>query len=312
MMQTSLTIFKNLYDNKTDKRMDFSSFDELEKLLYRLSEVELASKKDAQLISPAVFKPGTTRANKNVTEWAGWAAIDVDDHEFKGNLKDELLLRYGNYRFVCYSTASSRTDFPKFRIVFPLDDVVETERIKHFWYSLNQELGNIGDAQTKDLSRMYFIPGKYSSAHNFIFSSMGAPVSPHEIMAKHPFVEKTGNSFLDKLPPEMQKQILEHRKAKMVNTDIKWSSYKDCPFFPKKLAGEYQALTGTGWYHKMYQIMVSMASKALFRKYPITSNEIATLCKEFDREHGNWYENRPMEREAENALEYAYRNTIND
>lgn len=58
--------------------------------------------------------------------------------------------------------------------------------------------------------------------------------------------------------------------------------------------------------------MVSMASKALFRKYPITSNEIATLCKEFDREHGNWYENRPMEREAENALEYAYRNTIND
>ena len=46
-MKTSLTIFKNLFAIKTDQRMDFDSFDELEKLLYKLSDQPLASKKDA-------------------------------------------------------------------------------------------------------------------------------------------------------------------------------------------------------------------------------------------------------------------------
>ena len=311
----SLTIFKNLYDNKTNKRMDFESWNEFERLLYKLSEVEFASKKDAYLISPAVFLPDTTRANKNVTEWAGWAAVDVDDYQLyndNGDVENELFSRFGRFHYVCYSTASSTSQHPKFRLVFPLTESVEADRIKHFWYALNTELGSIGDRQTKDLSRMYFIPGNYSGAFNFIFSNAGSYISPDELMAKHPYVEKTGNSFMDKLPPAMQQQILQYRKDQMTNTDVHWTSYHDCPFFPKKLAAEYRSLSGSGWYHKMYQIMVATASQALKRKYPITSQQIAILAKELDTDTGNWYENRPMEREAENALEYAYRNVEHD
>jgi hypothetical protein len=58
----------------------------------------------------------------------------------------------------------------------------------------------------------------------------------------------------------------------------------------------------------MYQIMVALASNALKNKYPITAQEIAQLCRELDMETGNWYENRPLEIEADRALEYAYRN----
>ena len=54
--------------------------------------------------------------------------------------------------------------------------------------------------------------------------------------------------------------------------------------------------------------MVAVASKALQNKYPITSQEIAELCRELDNETGNWYQNRPLEVEADRALEYAYRN----
>ena len=43
--------------------MDFSSFDELEKLLYELSKQPKKGKVDAELVSPAVYKPDTTRAN---------------------------------------------------------------------------------------------------------------------------------------------------------------------------------------------------------------------------------------------------------
>ena len=81
--------------------MDFENWQQFSELLHDLSKQPLKGKKDAQLISPAVYVPDTTRANKNVDNWAGWAAIDVDDHAFKGNLENELNERFGNYTYVC-------------------------------------------------------------------------------------------------------------------------------------------------------------------------------------------------------------------
>jgi len=94
----------------------------------------------------------------------------------------------------------------------------------------------------------------------------------------------------------------------MGESNIVWSDYRDCPFFPKRLAIEYQTISSTGWYHKMYQIMVATAGNAIKRGYPITAKEIAVLCRQFDKDTGNWYENRPLDIEADRAVEYAYRN----
>jgi len=122
--------------------------------------------------------------------------------------------------------------------------------------------------------------------------------------------EKTNlNNFFDRLPDELQRQILEHRKSKLENTNINWTSYRDCPFFPRKLEAEYRAISNTGWYHKMYQIMVAIAGNAIKKQYPITAQEISKLCRELDMETGNWYENRPLDKEADRALEYVYRNS---
>lgn len=185
------TVFKSLFDNKTHRRGEMQSFDAFEEMLYDLSTKPLGSKKDAQLISPAVYKPDTTRANVNVTEWVGWCAVDVDEFEFDGDLENELRNRFGHYRYVCYSTGSSSETFPKFRIVFPLRENVPAEKIKHFWFALQSELGELGDKQTKDLSRMYYIPGQYNGAFNFIFSNRNAsPIDPSELMVKWPFLHK--------------------------------------------------------------------------------------------------------------------------
>lgn len=302
------TVFKNLFDNKTHTRIKMS-FDAFEKMLYDLSDKPLDGKKDAQLISPAVYQPDTTRKNDTVVEWAGWCCVDVDDYEFEGDLQDVLVQRFGHYRFVCYSTASSTEASPKFRIVFPLTESVEQSRIKQFWWALNTELGDIGDKQTKDLSRMYYIPAKYNGAFNFIFShSDGSAIDANELIFKHPMPQKQNlNSFFDRLPDEMQKQILEYRKAKL-DQDYNWTSYQDCPFWPKQLAAEYQTISKTGWYHKMYQIMVAIAGNATKNKYAITAAEISQLCRQFDTDTGKWYENRPMDKEADRALEYVYKN----
>ena len=307
-MKTSLTIFKNLFAIKTDQRMDFDSFDELEKLLYKLSDQPLASKKDAVLISPATYKPDTTRKNDNVVEWSGWCAVDVDDYEPEGELKDDLIRRFSTWRFTCYSTASSTRSNPKFRLVFPLARTVEMERIRDFWYALQTELGDLGDRQTKDLSRIYYIPGNYADAYNFIFSNGGVSIDPDELIFKHPMPKKANlNNFFDRLPDEMQKQIIEYRKNKL-DANYEWTSYRDCPFFPKKLEMEYRAISNTGWYHKMYQIMVAIAGNAIKNKYPITVSEISKMCRELDGDTGNWYKNRPLDKEADRALEYVYKN----
>ena len=308
-MEISTTVFKSIYDNKTHRRINFPTFSDFEKFLYSLSKEQKKGKQDAQLISPATYKADTTRANKNVLDWGGWCAIDVDDHEFKGDLKDELLNHYGKYRFVCYSTASSKPDLPKFRMVFPTRKRVGGDNIKHFWFALNTEFNSIGDKQTKDLSRMYYIPGTYAGAFNFIFSNDGDYIDPDDLMNKHAYAEKkSSNSFLDRLPEELQKQIIEYKKTQLDNTTVHWTGYRDCPFFPRQLENEYKLISSTGWYHKMYQIMVALAGNAIKKEYPITADEIAVLCREFDADTGNWYANRPMQTEADRALEYVYKN----
>ena len=292
--------------------MDFESFDSLEKFLYKLSNRKLESKKDAELISPATYLPGTTRANKNVVNWGSWCAVDVDDYEFEGDIKDVLSNQYGHWRYICYSTASSSSVVPKFRLVFPIAQEVESDRIKHFWFALQCELNSIGDKQTKDLSRMYFVPADYAGANNFIFSNRsGGSINADELMAKWPYNEKQNSKdFLDRLPEAWKEQILEYRKNRLDNTDYVWSSYRDCPFWPKSLAAEYINISSTGWYRQMYRIMIAIAGKAVERGYPITASQIVDLCRQFDLETGNWYENRPMEVEANNALEYAYKNGV--
>ena len=314
-----LTVFKSprwweeqqrfVYDNKTHRRMDFGTWEQFTDFLRKLSERPLNGKQDAELISPAVFKPDSTRKNDNVLAWAGWAAVDVDDITIDGNLNEYLINRFGDYDFICYSTASSTSDQPKFRLVFRLSGQVEQSRIKHFWYALNSELEDIGDAQTKDLARMYYIPANYADANNFFFVNHGNPVDIDYLLARWPYDDKRdAKSFIDRLPPAFREQVMQYRKDSLTNTDYHWTGYRDCPFWPKSLATQYMTINQSGWYRQMYRIMIAVAGKAVEKGYPITSNQIVDLCREFDIDTGNWYENRPMDVEANNALEYAYKN----
>ena len=304
----SLTVFKSIYDNKTNNRLNFKDFDKFETALYKLAEKPLAGKSDAVLMSPATYLPDTTRANRNVVNWQGWCAIDVDDHSFTEDLENELAAILRPFYYICYSTASSTKSIPKFRLVFPIEREINVTEIKSFWYAINTRLGELGDPQTKDLSRMYYVPADYAGAYNFIFTHVGDYLNPDELMKEFPMQEKQGGSFMDRLPEEMQKAVIAHRKDAMDNYEIQWTGYIDCPFFPRKLANEYKTISNTGWYHKMYQIMVATASNAVKKKYPITASEVATLCRQLDDESGSWYSNRPLEKEADRAIEYVYRN----
>lgn len=313
-MACSLTLFKNLFDTQTTKRMDFSSFDKFESLLYKLSRIERKGKRDAPLISPATYTLDSTRKNVNVIEWAGWAALDIDSHDFKGNLQDELFSHYGNWRYVCYSTASSTRAQPKFRLVFELKGSVEATKVRQFWYALNTELDAVGDRQCKDLSRMYYIPATYAGANNFIFSNAaGNPIDPDALILKYPSAAPVeGRTFMDRLPPELQSQVVKYRSEAMERkSNLQWQSYRDCPFVNKGLIREYSQIAyidGSGRYAMIYKIMSSIAVNAVKQEYPITSYEIAELIRELDRETSNKYQTRNLNMEADRAIEFAYKN----
>lgn len=302
--------------------MSFEGWPELSDLLYKLAKRPIFKPKGddigwdkeqkcwsiptgaAELISPAVYRKGTTRANSNVLRWDGWACIDVDDYE--GSF-EEIIRSFGDYHYVCYSTGSSTKDKPKFRLVFPLTCAVKAEKIPHFWHALNAEFLGVADAQTKDLARMFYVPGKYPDAFNFIFTNEGPVADPYELMKKHPFHERTRGNFLDRLPPEIRDKVIRQRKSQLTR-DVTWTSYRDCPFVKQSLVAEYKAITGTGWYYTMYRIMVSIAATAIHRGFDISAEDVADLCKEIDAETGGWYRKRNMRSEAERAITWVYGN----
>jgi hypothetical protein len=303
----SLTLFKNIYDNDTSKRMDFDTWERLEKLLFTLStqEGQKGGSNSSPLISPAMYRSASTRANDNVLGWGSWCCVDID--EYDGTI-DDVLEHLKPYYYICYSTASSKEYHPKFRVVFPLTGVVGSDKIKAFWHAINALVLDVVDAQTKDLSRMYYVPAKYPDAYNFIFKNEGKHINPFDLMAKYPYVEATRKkNFLQTLPDAIQREVISYRRNQMENM-VTWTGYKDCSFFPKKLAQEYSGMAhidGSGRYQKMYQIMVAIAGNASEAGYPITAEEIVDLCREFDIANTNLYEKRPMLKEAQNALEYA-------
>lgn len=316
----SLTVFKSIFDNDTSTRVDFETFEKLEKSLYYLSTLPgykakkgERTNKASPLISPAVYKPGTTRANDNVIEWAGWAAVDVDNFQSNGDLRDDLHSRFGSWHYICYSTASSTAALPKFRLVFPLRRNVKASEIKHFWYAINTELGSMADLQTKDLSRMYYVPAQYPGAFNFIFTNVGDHVDVDALLNKHPFkAPSSSSSFIDRLPPELQREVVLHRQKKLQESkrDVHWSSYTDCPFVNQSLIREYKNIArvdGSGRYAMIYKIMTSIACNAVKKQYPITEYEIVDLIRQLDRDSSNRYARRPLNVEASRAIEFAYK-----
>lgn len=307
----SLTLFRNIYDNKTHRKMDFNYLETFEKLLYDLSKQPGYKPKKGEykdgsaLITPASFEKDTTRANKNVIKWNSWAALDVD--EYDGTFEETIEKFKKNY-FICYSSASSTKEKPKFRVILPLTESIPADKIRHFWYALNHEFGSVGDAQTKDLSRMYYVPAQYPNAYNFIFTHKEELLNPTELMKKHAFVNGFKNSFQDKMPDHIRDKIAEYKKDRLTNVSIKWASYHDCPFVNKQLVAEYRTISDSGWYHKMFQIMVSISTKALRAKYPITPDDVSKLCREIDSDTGGWYKHRPLTLEASRAIDFSMKN----
>ena len=64
----SVTVFKNTFDNKTHRRINYDTWQSFEEALYNMSAKSgnKGGTNSSPLISPATYIENTTRANKNV------------------------------------------------------------------------------------------------------------------------------------------------------------------------------------------------------------------------------------------------------
>lgn len=314
-----ITIFDSKYDNRTNKKISKRNWSQFKNFFKKLSELKY-TKSTAPLISPAIYKKGSTRSNTNVISWGGWAALDIDSHSFNNTkeIGEYMSNNHEEKSYICYSTPSSSIDKPRFRLVFPLSSWVHgVQTVQKFWFSLNKEFSGMVDEQTKDASRMYYVPATYlESTNNFFWIQNGNPIDPNSLIEKHGaedfFVPSMGNgSFLDMLPEGMKEEVVKFRKRQIHNDGkyFAWTNYKDCPFVKREQLARYKEIVFTrseGRYRGLYQLMVSIAGSAVSRGYPITSKELIDLILEIDMDIDGYYKNRKISVEVERALAFVY------
>ena len=315
------TIFRHKRDIKTSHIVSKRSWKKFVDFLQELSKLPY-TKNTAPLISPAIYKPGSTRSNDSVIAWAGWSAMDIDNHPFENveQIRNFIEGKHPNKSYICYSTARSSIEKPKFRFIFPLDEwMTDSIKIRKYWFSLNKEFSEFADKQTKDVSRMYYIPANYSeSTYNFfIYKTDGEFFNADSLIKKHRadefFALSTGASFLDMLPEKMRESVIAHRQTQLKANGkyYSWTSYKDCPFVKKDQVELYRnivLLNAAGRYLQLYNLMVSIAATAVTMQYPITAGELSDLIRQIDNDIDGYYKNRKINVEVARAISFVYRN----
>ena len=125
-----------------------SSWEQLKELLS--FHEENPEKVSGALWSPVEYDPGTTRGNRNV-RFVEALVVDMDGEAFDHARLDGL-------EWFAYSTYSHRLDDPHYHLVLPLAEKVPASLWRVVWGELHDRIGLVGDPQTKDPARIFYLP----------------------------------------------------------------------------------------------------------------------------------------------------------
>ena len=125
-----------------------SSWDDLKELLSFHGENPV--KQAGSLWSPVEYDAGTTRGNRNV-RFVEALVVDMDSEAFDNAQLDGL-------EWFAYSTYSHRLDDPHYHLVLPLAEKVPASLWRVVWSELHDRIGLVGDPQTKDPARIFYLP----------------------------------------------------------------------------------------------------------------------------------------------------------
>lgn len=203
-----------------------SSWEQLKELLSFHEENPV--KAAGALWSPVEYDQGTTRGNRNV-RFVEALVVDMDGEAFDHARLDGL-------EWFAYSTYSHRLDDPHYHLVLPLAEKVPASLWRAVWAELHDRIGLVGDPQTKDPARIFYLP-------------QHAPDQPFEFHEGHG--ELLDSSFRLDVEPVINpvsprlKQVRQPR-AMVVRNDIFSDAWWDEPTEPR-----WPGLTGNELYSAM-------------------------------------------------------------
>jgi len=250
------------------------------------------------MISSAIYAPNTKRANENVLGW-DIVMLDIDS----GISLDDINKIKLNYNCLIYSSPSCTKDHIKIRVIFELHKFASKEVLSQLWYAINEKLGNVVDKQTKDKSRLMYIPAMYDNKDNYyhiFMSSDGEKLNWEELISEFPSpAEEQKYQQKNKLSGLKRKIYLKTKKIPCFNIQA-----KKCPFCYDRMIEEYQ-LTLAGEHHlALYKFMVKVCYNAKRINYPLSIDELVQMARQLDDLDGSFYNDKKLYDSAHDAIEY--------
>jgi putative DNA primase/helicase len=178
-----------------------SSWEQLKDLLSFHEENPVKSA--GALWSPVEYDQGTTRGNRNV-RFVEALVVDMDGEAFDHARLDGL-------EWFAYSTYSHSDSEPHYHLILPLAHKVPASLWRVVWAELHQRVGLVGDPQTKDVARIFYLPQhapdssfEFHEGHGVLLDSsfrldvepVVNPVSPRSKQVRQPRQRRAGVEIL--------------------------------------------------------------------------------------------------------------------
>lgn len=252
------------------------------------------------LLSPAIYGDNKKRSNNNVLGW-DIAMMDIDDVDVDLEYIQE---HFKDYNYIIYSSAGCTVDKLKLRVMIPLDEFAPSDVLSQIWHGCNEWCDGIIDKQTKDKSRLYYIPSEYTNKgklyRHIFLSNKGKNLNWKELIDKYPSPKERDKYIVQNKLSKLKRKIYLNNKKQPI-MDIQ---NRDCPFVYLKMIEEY-LLTPAGNHHKaIYTFMVKVCYNAQKIEYPLSLDELVQMAEQLDQLDGGFYDDKKLYDSAKDAMTY--------
>jgi len=297
--------FNGFYSN-TAQKCEVVDWDEFVTIMRAMSNVEGYKpamgeyKREQPLISPAIYEENIHRTNEAVVGW-DMIMLDIDDGI---DSLERIKQHFKPFNYIIYSTANCTLAKLKIRVCIPLNQHAPKKELHGLWYALNLWCSGILDAQTKDKSRMHYIPAMYINKgsdynHTFIVND-GIDLDWSGLMAKYPAPpEKDKFKVVNPLRDLKRKVYLGAKAKPTINI-----ADKNCPFVYQNMIDDYRLTPAGGHHGAIYKFMVMCCYNAAKIDYPISTDELVDMAEQLDAIDGGFYDQKKLYGNAVDALNY--------
>jgi hypothetical protein len=125
--------------------------------------------------------PKKTRKDSNMSAIHA-LSLDVDDYPMEKI--EEVLSRLDQYEFFLYTThkhGSEVVKHPRIRVIFPLQNPLPNIDFLKYWHALNNMCEGINDPNTKNSSRLNYLPSTFDSKIAFNYHNEGTWLSTEDL-----------------------------------------------------------------------------------------------------------------------------------